>query len=265
MSANLRQTFVTGYVVPFTPSIGLEYQLIKSSHQLLSIKAQTARGYRVPTLNDRYWDPGGNVDLLPESSVSAEVGVTGRAGEKEWLTYELTYYQLWVDDWILWLPEGNHWSPQNIKQVNGKGVEMSAVFTHHLGKATMRWRTNYAYTSSINQKGIDQFDRSVGKQLPYAPLHNANFSGTLISQRWTIALMADITGKRFVTADNESDLPSFILLNTNVAKTFELRKTAINVYLKLNNLLNTSYQNIKNKAMPGFNGTLGVKLYFNNL
>jgi iron complex outermembrane receptor protein len=260
MSANFRQTFVTGFVVPFTPSLGLEYQLIRSRHNLLSLKGQAARGYRVPTLNDRYWEPGGNQDLMPEESFSAEIGVAGRTGENDWLSYEMTVYQMWVDDWILWLPEGSYWSPKNIKQVKGSGVELSAVITHHLGRSAVKWQTNYAFTRSVNLTGIDQFDRSVGKQLPYVPLHNANFSGTLISRGWTIALIADITGRRFVTADNESDLPGFVLLDANMAKSLRVKDTSINIYIRLKNLLNSSYQNIKNKAMPGISGTIGVKL-----
>lgn len=262
ITANLRQTFVSGYEVPFTPSVGLEYLLVNRTKHQATIKYQLGSGYRVPTLNDRFWQPGGNVNLRPESSLSVEVGLAGKTKKTEILAYEITIYHMKVDNWILWLPEGSYWSPQNIKTVAGSGLEVNITINQKISAYTLRWLVNYAYTRSINQTGIDAFDRSVGKQLPYVPLNNGNLSVTISHNQWTLGLVMDVTGKRFVTADNESVLPAFALLDFQASKTFKTKALDVVAFVNLNNILNSSYQNIKNKAMPGFNFNAGIKINF---
>ena len=170
-----------------------------------------------------------------------------------------------VDNWILWLPKGSYWSPQNIKTVLGTGVEFSATIKQKIAGYTLQWLTNYAYTRSINQTGIDSFDRSVGKQLPYVPINNVNISVSLLHNLWTLGLVADITGKRYVTADNESALSAFALLNLYAANTFKIKAVDLVAFVNLHNLFNSSYQNIKNKAMPGFNFNAGIKINIKKL
>ena len=169
---------------------------------------------------------------------------------------------MWVNDWILWLPGQSYWSPQNIRSVISRGLEATTSANHPIGQNSMKWQASYSFTSSVNQTGIDELDRSVGKQLPYVPLHNANFSTMFLANSWSVGLIADYTGKRYVTTDNESELPAYWLLNVTAAKTFKAGPVRFDIYAKLNNILNTTYQNIKNKAMPGFNFNLGLNLKF---
>ena len=129
----------------------------------------------------------------------------------------------------------------------------------------MSWVGTYSYTRSINQTGIDDLDRSVGKQLPYVPLHNAVLSSNVLGKSWSIGLSADYTGLRYVTTENESELPDFLLLSANASKSFQSSALSFETYVRLNNLLNTFYQNVKNKAMPGFNFSLGVHVKFNKI
>ena len=68
---SLRQEWVAGRSIPLLPNLGLEYQLNPS----LRLLGKVSRNYRLPTLNDRFWSPGGNPDLLPESGWSQELTV----------------------------------------------------------------------------------------------------------------------------------------------------------------------------------------------
>ena len=264
-SMNMRQTFVDGYTVPFTPSAGVDYLLMKRPQHHMAIKGLTAFGYRVPTINDRYWQPGGNLDLQPEKSFSTELGIHGGTTGNSQFNYELTGFSMWVHDWILWLPGESYWSPKNVRSVISRGLEATTSAHHPIGHNSMKWQASYSFTSSVNQTGIDELDRSVGKQLPYVPLHNANISTMFIGSSWSVGLIADYTGKRYVTTDNESDLPAYWLLNVTAAKTFKAGPVRFETYARLNNILNTTYQNIKNKAMPGFNFNLGLNLKFKTL
>ena len=54
--------------------LGTEVYVLRNEKNKLTIRAQVARGYRVPTLNDRYWIPGGNPDVVPEDAIHFEGG-----------------------------------------------------------------------------------------------------------------------------------------------------------------------------------------------
>ena len=116
-------------------------------------KASLSRAFKVPTLNDRYWVPGGNPDILPEDSWSAEMGlehVFENGGTK--LTHGITRYRMYVDNWIIWLPKGNIWSPENIRAVQNDGVEYHLRMCQSLA---LEWKldlsANYAWTRAIKR------------------------------------------------------------------------------------------------------------------
>ncbi|MEA3461356.1 MAG: TonB-dependent receptor plug domain-containing protein, partial [Bacteroidota bacterium] len=70
MNLMLRQEWVDGKRVPFIPYFGMDVRLIEGVDLIL--KGNIARNYHLPTLNDLYWQPGGNPDLLPEEGFTVE-------------------------------------------------------------------------------------------------------------------------------------------------------------------------------------------------
>jgi iron complex outermembrane receptor protein len=264
LSINLRQSFNPKYKIPFIPSFGAEYLLVNRSGHQLHIKTLVAKGFRVPTLNEQYWQPGGNMNLKPEDSYSAEIGLSGKSIKGLSLSYELTGYRMWVDNWILWRPQGSFWSPENIKDVDVYGLEASGSLEHKLAAANIKWLANYAFTKSINRTGLDQFDRSVNKQLAYVPMHRATFSSIAAWNSWSFLLNAAFTGQRFVTADNEESLPEYLLLNLRLGKSFRKGKYIFKGHANVNNVLSMNYQSIENKAMPGINYLIGITVSYYN-
>src|SRR5690606_19106395 len=69
-SLNLRQSLYDGEFVPFTPSLGGQLILTKIDNQHLLLNAAISKSYKIPTLNDRFWVPGGKPDLVPEEGTS---------------------------------------------------------------------------------------------------------------------------------------------------------------------------------------------------
>ena len=262
LSLNLRQAFSPQYSIPFMPSLGAEYVLVNGSGHNLIAKSLFARGFRIPTLNEQYWQPGGNPDLIPEDSYSFELGVSGKSLKGQLFDYEFTAYRMLVDNWILWTPQGGYWSPENIRHVDVYGIELSGTYVHRLAAAKVSWQGNYAYTRSINRTGIDSYDRSVNKQLTYTPIHRATISSLTDIDSWSVLINAAYTGGQYVTADNEESLPGYLLLNLRLGKEFVKGKFLFNVQGNINNMLNTNYQSIKNKAMPGINFLLGLTISY---
>jgi len=68
-SLNFRQKFAREYDVEPTPGLGITYR----PSGKFAISANIGNNYRLPTLNDRYWSPGGNPDLKPESGWSQDI------------------------------------------------------------------------------------------------------------------------------------------------------------------------------------------------
>lgn len=261
---NLRQSFVTGYKIPFTPSIGFDFRAVNSTLWGFNVVGQFSKGYKVPTLNDRFWVPGGNLDLNPEESVNAEIGAVlkNKGNIPFWI--KTTAYQLWVENWILWLPNGAIWSPENKRKVKGFGLEFESGIEKHISQEVqLKAWLNYAYTKSTNQEALDEYDRSAGKQLPYVPFHNGNITTQINTGNWDFQLNGVFTGKRFITADNETEVPGYAILNVITGYTFSLHTVKARAYINANNITNTNYQSIINKAMPGINFLAGVRINFN--
>ncbi|MCB0506154.1 MAG: TonB-dependent receptor [Cyclobacteriaceae bacterium] len=260
-SINLRQSVATGYSVPFTPSLGISYLLHRKENWKFMLRGQVSKGYRVPTLNDRFWVPGGNPDLNPEESVSTELGINIDKGQGFWTN--ITTYQMWVDNWILWQDQGAFWSPDNVLKVEGKGVELEIGYRQNAGRWQTKYWLNYAYTKSTNIEPRYAYDRTVGKQLPYVPFHNGNANIQLAFKNWNLLLNGQFTGKRFITTDNVTEVSGYALLNLRVSKQLSWDHWAMNAYGNINNATNTNYQTISNRAMPGINFLLGINISFN--
>ncbi len=264
LSINLRKSFHSSFKSLFTPAIGISWRAAKS----IQLKGQFSRNYRVPTFNDRYWVPGGNPDLKPEDGVSGEIGVLYKQCGSNWSwEAEFTHYRMLTNDWIVWVPHtAGLWLPNNIRKVKSNGIEV-------VTKATMRFQNfrwtlggNYAYTKST----ILQDERTianVGNQLAYTPFHQFIVYQKLKYKTWRWSINANYTGARYTNLSNANDrfglLPSNILLNASLGKTITFKKTVLDISFDFKNILNTSYQNLLNRAMPIRNYNIGIRYHLN--
>ncbi|HEY5916169.1 MAG TPA: TonB-dependent receptor plug domain-containing protein, partial [Chryseolinea sp.] len=171
LNANLRQSFYAGRYAPFAPSLGSEFQVLHKDDNKIAVRAQVARGYRVPTLNDRYWVPGGNPDVLPEDALHVETGINWSRKVDTW-SYSIdgTIYKTWISDMIVWVPSGNLWSPTNFQKVQLYGAELNAKSIFTSGNYKLRTELIYGFTRSLNKTEEDPLFNN--KQLAYVPLHN---------------------------------------------------------------------------------------------
>jgi iron complex outermembrane receptor protein len=259
LSATVRQTIVPGFSAPIAPALGSQWQNKITDNQVLTWKLQASKGYRVPTLNDRFWQPGGNPDIRPESSYNAEstLGWERRNSGKR-LQINATLFRMWVQDWILWLPRGSFWSPENAREVRVTGVEVSSLYHHPIAGGYWEVRGHYALNQSLNRHALSDNDRSAGKQLPYTPLHRAQASAAVYWRGWLLQTDANYTGTRYPTADNETSLKPFWVSNLLVSKDLQIKKAHGQLLLRVNNLLNANYQNFQLRAMPGRHFQVGI-------
>lgn len=253
LSLNQRQTWVQGYQVPFTPSLGSEFFVKNNAKEQIIWKIQAGRGYRLPTLNSRYWQPGGNPNIQPEYSLSAETGFVWqqKQGRGRFKT-EITGFLMRVKDWILWQPTAQgFWSPENLQNVQARGLEGQISYQYQ--RQGWQWYIwgNYSLTASqIMSLKNDAIGRFTNKFLPYTPLQRISGATTIAYQTWQITTNAHFTDQRFTDLDNATRLKSFWLLDNQIQKKIILKQIEFQVALQINNIMNKQYQNIQNQWMP---------------
>jgi len=199
----LRQDWTDQDRVPFVPYLGFDFRLIRGMD--LVLKGNIARNYHQPSLNDLYWQPGGNPALLPEQGFSVETGMEYQLlfRQRHFKT-ELTLYRTDIDNWILWIPSyKGYWEPRNIKRVLSKGVEFYARLRGNLNRLKYKLSGTYAYTSSVNYGDpLVWSDDSYGKQLVYIPLHSGNLMVNLSFRNYFITYQHNSYSERYTTSSN---------------------------------------------------------------
>ncbi|MCC3157780.1 TonB-dependent receptor [Hymenobacter sp. 15J16-1T3B] len=262
LTLNARQAVLPGRRPPLAPTAGVEWQAWRAARQQLWLKASAARSYRAPTLNERYWRPGGNPDLLPETSRGGEAGLhyEALAGNQLSLQADLTAYRLLVDNWVQWLPDaGGTWTPQNLRQVRSQGVEASTQAQWRREAYQLRATAGYAFTQSQKRRGYAQDTDPVGVQLAYVPQHSASLSTDHDWRGWLLTTAATFTDRRYTTASGSDFLPAYGLLHGSVGRRFRCGRWQLTALVQGHNLSNARYQNYAFRAMPPRAGTLSLR------
>ncbi len=262
----LRQDWVDNSFVPIVPFFGFDYRIINGKD--LVFKGNIARNYHQPSLNDLYWQPGGNPNLLPEEGISTELGLEyQKLFKQQLLTSEITIYRSDIDNWIIWIPSyKGYWEPRNIKRVLSKGIEFNLSLKGKLNKVDYRISGNYAYTSTINYGDrLVWGDESYGKQLVYVPLHSGNALFNLTYKGYTITWQHNAYSERFTTSSNDVTrrdwLYPYFMNDLILGKEMQLKNVRLSAEFKIYNLFNETYHSILYRPMPGRNCMVLVMFY----
>ena len=270
ITANLlaREDFRSGNSTPLIPSAGIEYHPFRNTGYF--VKGNVARNYHQPTLNDLYYIPGGNPYLKPEEGLMADLG-TGYKGVLGNTSFHATlngYYSR-INNWIIWLPTPQgYWEPYNMKRVNASGVEVNVGITGKLHSVDYHFNANYAYTRSINRDDPRNWaDESIGKQLPYIPLHSANFLADLSRSGYHFTWLWTYYSERFTTTSNDKTskmdvLYPYLMNNLYLGKALQLKRQKIDLELKIFNLFNEEYRTVLQHLMPRRNYSLLIRYDF---
>lgn len=266
ISATLRQAFVTRFSPPLTPSLGTEYRLVNRSDYQLTAKGSVGRGYRVPTLNERYWKTLGNPDIRPERGFNKEIGLEARwqPTQTQQIITSVTAYHNRVDDWTYWNPDRNY-RVENLQLVVARGLE--ALMQWQVVQAP--WKSGatlgYALNRSSQERVYNAYATDeVGKQLVYVPLQQGTLSA--YAQRGAFRLTAQVRGvtRSFYTFDNSKHLPGYVLANLLAETTGQRGHWQAHVQAQVSNLFDILYLNVKRNAMPGRSFSLNLLLIYNS-
>ena len=242
-----RKELTNDYESPLLFSFGTGY----SFTDFYKLKLNVSKNFRIPTYNDLYWATGGNPDLAAEEAMQYELG-----NEIQFSNFKMTltgYYND-IQQMINWVPGNNgYWTPRNIDEVATYGAEFLLNYKKQFGRHLLAVNGTYAYTVSEN--------KITEKQLIYVPYHKATGSIYYAFQDLFIETQALYNGEVFTRSDNNPryNLDAYWLWNAglgyHISKNFTLGG-------KVRNLLNSDYQNVEDRRMPGTNYTIYLTLNF---
>ncbi|MCK9322204.1 MAG: TonB-dependent receptor [Bacteroidales bacterium] len=256
--------FVDNRFTPIMPSVGLEYEVLKD--QNVYLKTNFTRNYHQPSLNDLYWQPGGNDKLKPEQGYTGDIALdySFKKNSVFVVNTSLGGYMSYINDWIIWRPgEYRFWQAENIKTVFARGIEVTLSGRVLVSEFNFELFTNYTFTKTTNEGEISPEDNSVGKQLMYIPLHKANLMFSAGYKGFKFSYNLALNGERYTTSSNEITrhvLPKYSLHDIYFGKEMLVFGKSLEVQFRINNLFNLDYQAILWRAMPGRNYKIFVKI-----
>lgn len=254
---------------PLMPALMADYLLCDKSLQQLTMRATVSKNYRRPSLNDLYYVPGGNHNLKAEDGYSCDMGIdyivkTATEGD---IKLSLSCYNTDIDNWVMWLPTAKgFFSPRNIKRVHAYGVEIKTNYNQDIcNNLRLIVETNYTFAKSINKaEKMSNGDQSVGKQLPYIPLHSGSARGIVMWRNWQLDYWWSGYSQRYTMSSNAHSytgtLKAYGVENLSLRFAMKIPYKEIGFKMTINNLLDKQYQSILSRPMPGRSYTLTLSL-----
>lgn len=242
----------------FLPGAGASF----NAAEWLRLRANVQRTYRMPTLNELYYFPGGNPRLKPEQGWSQDAGYTIALQQgRLTINHEATVFNRNIRDWITWLG-GAIWTPYNIATVHSRGAETDSKITYTVGGKQFHIAAATSYVLATATDSYLPGDGSIGKQIPYTPRYNARINAGITLRKLHLSYNHTYTGYRFTTTDESAWLEPYSTGNILAAYNTTLYSHRLELNGQCNNVWNTRYSVAGFRPMPGINWLCGFRLHF---
>lgn len=258
LSLGVRLEGLDSQLSPSMPYIGLVWNLPKNFG---SLKGSVSRVFRYATINERYWVPGGNIDLKPEEGWNYEASYNyAIIKEKTSFDFLFTAYYGIVNDWIQWYPSSDFssvWQAQNLWKVKNSGLEFKTSFQWRMSKSSkLDVRFFYTYNNShvVDDDGEGSSEQ---KQLILVPINMVFVPITYSFKQLSFSINYNYTGKRYTDNRNENYLAPYTLVDLGI--NYTIFKNKIDVAFRLNNILDQSYETYPGQPLPGINFNLQLR------
>jgi iron complex outermembrane receptor protein len=244
---NVRKDVISDFESPFVFSVDASYQLLKQ----YSLKLNASKNFRIPTFNDLYWSPGGNLDLEPEESYQIDLG---HLLSFKNIDFKLNTFYIETSDLIQWRPNSNsgNWNPVNVANAKYYGFEAELGVSQQLEQHAFSFSSAYSYTET---EDVEKKER-----LFYVPVHKANVSLSYNYKSFTAFYQHMYNGEVNIIGDT---LDGFDVGNLGLSYTFNTKKNiSYIVDFRINNIYNTYYENVALRPMPNRNFNINLTLKF---
>jgi vitamin B12 transporter len=209
--------------------------------------------YRLPTLNELYWNPGGNPNLDAERSYGMKYSLR-REGN---LRFDLTSDQLYYDKMIQWAPGASgNWSPQNYYSVYTSSTTMT--LSRNWAKVNTNMNLTHQYSRVLATMNNDP--AIVGKSLIYRPALQAVYTSEIKLTKGTLQLRGFYTGLRHTLRDNSAVGEISAQYWCALAYTLSGANNRWDLLLQVDNVFNNERQYYQYFPMPGRSFHINLKL-----
>ena len=197
LSLGLRREHPQGIAAVTVPSIGITDALPSGG----ALRANYARSFRSPTLDERYFPNFGTPTLQPEYGATYDVGVMEPFGRA---LASLTYFGTDTNNLIIDVPIDNFGdvAPENVSSARVRGFDAS--FREPFGA---RFAATVSYTDYPEAR-----DLTMGSRLLYRPTSTGGVRIERDVVRTSYGLDLDYVGRRYADEKNTILLPSFATL-----------------------------------------------------
>lgn len=217
-----------------------------------NIKTSFSKNFRYPSFNDLYWQPGGNINLKPETAIQLDMNHEFKIND---FSLVISPFYIKIKDMIRWLPTANgYWAPINTDNVESYGSEVQIDYRKKITENhNINAQLGYSFTKSVNS--------DTQKQLMYVPLHKF-FSNIGYEYKFMkLYIQGMWNGKTYTTSDesNNEALKSYFVLNAGISGTL-LKHYSVG--FKINNITNTVYETTLYYPLPMRNYSFFVNINF---
>ena len=234
---NIRKDFTSDFENPLLFSADAVYAVTPN----YNIQINGSKNYRIPTFNDLYWQPGGHLNLNPESSYQFDLGQNFNLKP---LHVKLNAYYINTNDLIQWRPNNTGvWAPVNIAKSESYGAELEVGAKVKIKNHHFDLRTHYSYTVSENLE--------TKKQLIYVPFHKGNMALAYSLKSFSMFYQHMFNDAVFIIGNT---LDGYHVANLGVGYTLQSnQKVLYKINFRVHNIYNQNYQSVALRPMPNRN------------
>lgn len=250
----------------FTPTISVARKL--NSYGPLAMRFFYKKVFRMPTLDDLYYNFIGNNQLRPELASQYNLGVVyskKTAGLVQQFNISLDGYINSISDKIVAVPTQNlfSWRMLNLGKVDIKGIDITTEGDGSIANI-IKWKGRIAYTF---QQARDITDPSIPyykERIPYTPDHSGSAMMIFNWHQWQAGYSSVFSGARYRLGGNNyyNYLEGWLTQDVSVSREIVINSIAGIIKLEVNNVGNRQYNVINNYPMPGRSYKLSIHIKY---
>lgn len=231
-----------------------DFRAIYNANMNSVIEYHFGTGFRYPTLNDLYWQPGGNPELNPEKSKYHTIKYRLYWKADNFSNFYFNIGNKITDDLIQWVPIDESyyiWQPQNIASSSRTNLTIGGQYDFEIIPLQISGHFTYQKTKNID----------LNKQLLYAPQYIGFIGLSFNHQTFRIGVQTHYTGSRLAAYGHHDDtyLPDYWYTSISLEYKTEVFGNLVLFKIDVKNLLDAPYMSINSYPEPGRIVNFGIK------
>ncbi|WP_289054402.1 TonB-dependent receptor plug domain-containing protein [Carboxylicivirga marina] len=225
----------------------------------LALRGRVSTHFRRPTFNDRYWVPGGNLNLKAEEGFNFELGaeIFEQQTKVGFFSGDVAYYRSDNNESIAWKPAGSIWQPINTGAVISHGFDIDVNHQLSFNKFQLINKLLYGYNDTYDNS---EESASYKEALGYRPKHIFKANCDIVGEKWNAGINFYSRSKCFTWEGRQVD--AYALFDISAGYHMVISKVDVDLLGRVENVLNTSYQLVRAYPMPGRAYYLTVNINF---